>query len=297
MLTLVTGLQGFVGSELAQAIPCVPLALPDGESVDIRDLDAVRRAVGAIGPERVIHLAAQTFVPASFENPRATFDTNFYGTLNLLQALKEIAFTGRMLFVSSGDIYGLVPEEELPVSEARVPRPRNPYAVSKVAAEALCHQWSQTEGFDIVTARPFNHVGPGQDERFVVATIARQVAQQARSGDPFSLMLGDIDATRDYTDVRDIVAAYLAILTRGANAEIYNVCSGVERSVRDIARDMADLLGREAVFNTDPARLRPSDQRRMVGDGSKIRTELGWIPEIAWKHTLQAILDEALETS
>src|SRR5690606_27135556 len=123
--------------------------------------------------------------------------------LSLLFALRDIGFTGRMLFVGSGDMYGLVPETELPIDESRPLRPRNPYAVSKVAAEALCYQWAVTEDIDIVMARPFNHIGPGQDTRFAVADFACQIASIARDGGPPVLVAGDVDAARDFTDVRD----------------------------------------------------------------------------------------------
>ncbi|MHB8850149.1 MAG: GDP-mannose 4,6-dehydratase, partial [Acidithiobacillus ferriphilus] len=145
MKLLLTGTNGFVGQHVRAALPCMPL--PDG--LDLRDRAALTAAVATIQPDTVLHLAAQSFVPAAFENPRETFDINFYGTLNLLEALQTAKFTGRMLFVGSGDAYGQVEERNLPVREDHSLRPRNPYAVSKVAAEALCYQWSQTAGFEI----------------------------------------------------------------------------------------------------------------------------------------------------
>src|SRR6185369_17747502 len=146
---------------------CVPFDR-SGQQVDLRDAVQVRSAIEQLRPEAIIHLAAQSFVPASFDNPRETYDINFLGTLNLLAALKESGFRGRMLFVGSGDTYGLVPEARLPITEDLPLRPRSPYGVSKVAAEALCYQWSQLEKFELVMTRSFNHIGPGQSERFVV---------------------------------------------------------------------------------------------------------------------------------
>ena len=157
MKVLLTGANGFVGRYAIEMFDCAPLSI-DGAAVDIRDDVAVQAAVRHIfkdtGFDAVIHLAAQSFVPESFKDPRTTFEINFTGTFNLLSALKGVGFDGRMIFVGSGDVYGLIPSGMLPVAEDTSLRPRNPYAVSKVAAEALCCQWSQTDGFEIMMARP-----------------------------------------------------------------------------------------------------------------------------------------------
>ncbi len=146
MAILLTGASGFVGAFVQRQITCIAFDYA-GQQVDLRDAGQVRSAIEQFRPEGVIHLAGQSFVPASFDDPRETYDINFFGTLNLLDALKESGFRGRMLFVGSGDMYGLVPETRLPITEDLPPRPRSPYAVSKVAAEALCYQWSQMENF------------------------------------------------------------------------------------------------------------------------------------------------------
>ncbi|HUJ75509.1 MAG TPA: GDP-mannose 4,6-dehydratase, partial [bacterium] len=172
MTTLVTGASGFVGQHVRHNMEAVPLEL-GGRRVDLREPDRVLEAVRRIRPGRVLHLAAQSHVPTSFADPEGTFEINFWGTLNLLRGLKATGFRGTMLYVGSGDAYGLVPAQALPIREEQPLRPRNPYAVSKVAAEALCYQWSQTEGLRVVMARPFNHVGPGQRPDFVVAQLAR----------------------------------------------------------------------------------------------------------------------------
>jgi len=286
---LVTGLSGFVGSHLAQQAPAADLCL-EGQLVDLRDAAAVLRAVRAIEPQSVIHLAAQSSVALALEDADETYRVNFTGTLNLLRALRDAGFQGRMLFVGSGDVYGSVPPELLPVTEGVPLRPRNPYAVSKVAAEALCYQWSQSGPFEIVMARPFNHIGPGQSAQFAVADFARQLAAYRRGQGPDRLKVGDISATRDFTDVRDIVRAYLALLSDGINGEAYNVCSGVERSLGDIIEALFEAGGTRMQVEVDAQRLRPSEQRRMRGSFAKLQSHTGWEPRIPLGQTLEDIL-------
>ena len=261
-----------------------------GREVDLRDVDGVRLLVEEVRPDAVIHLAAQSFVPASFERPVETFDINFSGTLNLLLALKDSGFQGRMLFVGSGDTYGLVSESRLPVTEEQPLRPRSPYSVSKVAAEALCYQWSQTESFTLAMTRSFNHIGPEQSERFAVSDFARQVIQIKMGRREPVLSVGDIDVTRDFTDVRDATAAYALLLERGCNGESYNVCSGVEHSLRSVLERLLQLANVEARIERDAARLRTFEQRRMRGSYEKLHQDTGWEPTITLDQSLKDIL-------
>ena len=288
MKLLLTGANGFVGRYVQAVLPCVPL--PDG--LDLRDGAALTAAVATIQPDAVLHLAAQSFVPASFETPRETFDINLYGTLNLLEALQAAEFRGRMLFVGSGDTYGQVPEAALPVCEEHPLRPRNPYAVSKVSAEALCYQWSQTSGFEIVMVRPFNHIGPGQSPRFAIANFARQVMEIRLGRRGPVLQVGDIDVTRDFTDVRDVVRAYGLLLERGRNGGIYNVCSGREYRIRDLLQQLINLAGVEAMIEQDPARLRRAEQRRMVASFETLHRDTGWQPMIPIGQSLHDLLND-----
>ena len=290
MKLLLTGASGFVGGFVQQVLPCTPLAL-DGGIIDLRDASAVNAAVETIRPDAVLHLAAQTFVPRSFEDPEETFAINFLGTYNLLSSLKKIRFRGRFLLVSSSDVYGLVRPESLPVTEEFLSRPRTPYAVSKVAAEALCFQWGQTEQIEMIIARPFNHIGPGQRPEFAISGFAKQVAEIKRGLTPAIIEVGDIDATRDFCDVRDVVRAYEALLAHGEPGEIYNVCSGVERSVRSLLDQLLCRAGVAAQIKADVSRFRPSEQKRIYGDSSKLRREMGWSPSIPIEQTLDDILD------
>ena len=244
----VTGLDGFVGRAASDAVASMPdgagvkLVIPD-LPMELRDAQSVAHAVGQAQPDWVMHLAAQSFVPNSVADPRTTYDVNFFGTLNLLEALRAEGFAGRLLYVGSGDVYGRVDASSLPVGETQPLRPRNPYSVSKAAAELLCYQWSQRAGFDIVLARPFNHLGPGQAEWFVASDFAKQLAEIKRGRREPVVRVGSIDVTRDFTDVRDVVRAYFLLLAGGTNGEVYNVCSGREHSIRTILKRLIELAG------------------------------------------------------
>ena len=290
MTILLTGASGFVGSYLQKVLPSMPLEDESG-IIDIREADRLESALKRCKPNSVIHLAAQSFVPASFEDPETTFDINFKGTFNLLKALKKAEFSGIMIYVSTGDVYGRVHSVDLPIHEDHPLRPRNPYAVSKVAAEALCYQWSQTESFKILIVRPFNHIGPGQAANFVVSNFAKQILEIKRGTIDPIINVGDIEVTRDFTDVRDIVRAYSLLLEYGKNGEAYNVCSGKERTIRDLLDIMLSLSKVEVEIRKDVSRMRPSEQRRVRGDFSKLKSDTGWSPQIPLEQTLTDVLD------
>jgi GDP-4-dehydro-6-deoxy-D-mannose reductase len=291
---VVTGGSGFVGRHFCARYGGVPLVDQDGE-VDLREARRVQSAVSALMPEAVLHLAALSSVASSFEDPASTFSVNFLGTLNLLQSLSAIGFQGAFLYIGSADVYGRTAEADLPTRETQPLRPRSPYAVSKVAAEALCYQWSQTENFRIVLTRPFNQIGPGQDKRFAIADFAHQIVDIRRGRRPPFLVTGNLDVTRDFTDIRDAIRAYRMLLEKGQNGEIYNICSGQEYSLRSLAENLLQIAGVHAELQIDTARLRPMEQRRVIGDLSKINALLGWAPEISLTTTLTDILRQAEE--
>jgi GDP-4-dehydro-6-deoxy-D-mannose reductase len=284
-------MSGFVGSYCEEAIESAVALTRNGAPADLTKFDEIAAALASIKPDAVIHLAAQSSVAVSLENPRATYEVNFLGTMNLLAALRESGFRGRFLYVSSGDCYGLVPEHELPVEEDQPLRPRSPYAVSKAAAEALCYQWSQTSPIEVVIARAFNHIGPRQHPRFVVAGIAKQLARVKRGSAPPELVVGDVDVTRDFTDVRDVVRAYVALLQHGANGEIYNVCSGSERSIRSIIEILCEQAGVPVRLAPKPDLMRPTEQRRMLGSYERLSRRTGWRPEVPIEQSLSDILE------
>ncbi|WJN59462.1 GDP-mannose 4,6-dehydratase [Pseudomonas sp. SO81] len=294
---LVTGLSGFVGQRLRAYLETSEWGrewelLEQAASYDLCCPDDISAMLKGRVPDAVIHLAGQTFVPEAFRNPAHTLQVNLLGTLNLLQALKGNGFQGAFLFVSSGDVYGAVAERNLPIVETLAPRPRNPYAVSKVSAELLCQQWSYVEPWRIMIARPFNHIGPGQREDFVIPSMARQMVRIRKGWQQPRLEVGDIDVTRDFLDVNDVIAAYLHLLRDGRNGEVYNVCSGAELCIRDAAMQLAQLAGVQVELVQDLARLRPSEQRRVVGSSQKLQNETGWKPGISITKTLQSVLSD-----
>lgn len=290
----VTGASGFVGQHLTNRLRDQPgdWALLAPGRVDLLQPEELDAALAENVPDAVIHLAGQTFVPEAFRDPAATLQVNLLGTLNLLQALKRAGFSGSFLYVSSGDVYGQVAEDDLPIDEALLPRPRNPYAVSKLSAELLCQQWSYTEGWRIMLARPFNHVGAGQRDAFVLPSAARQIARMRLGLQAPRLEVGDVDVSRDFLDVRDVIDAYFAILEQGVSGEVYNVCSGQERKIRDLIQQLAELAGVELELVEDPARMRRAEQRRVCASNAKLHQATGWKPNITIRQTLGTILSD-----
>jgi GDP-4-dehydro-6-deoxy-D-mannose reductase len=292
---LLLGGAGFVGSHMKKHCHDRFDVVSTGREVDIRHAEQIQSLIAREQPSDVVILAAITTLKESIENPRTTYDINFGGTLNVLIALRNLGFTGRLLFVSSSEVYGFINGADLPVDELRIMRPLNPYAFSKIASEALCHLWSQNEKFKIIISRPFNHIGPGQSERFAIADFGRQIAMIKLGLAPPVIRVGDIDTTRDFTDVRDIVSAYEMLLDLGQNGEIYNVCSGRERSIRSLIERMCQLVGVNVEIEIDSERFRPSKQRRMRGSNEKIIKATGWSITYPMDQTLITILDDWID--
>lgn len=291
---LVTGLDGFVGQHVRQAVEGsrdgrFRLTVPR-DAIKLTEPGTIEKAVRDARPECVLHLAAQSFIPQSIKDPRATYDVNFFGTLNLLEALKSSGFGGRVLYVGSADVYGAVDEKDLPVVETHPLRPRTPYGVSKAAAELLCYQWTQDHGLDIVMTRPFNHIGPGQAEQFVVPDFAKQITEIKLGRREAVIKVGAIDVTRDFTDVRDVVQAYLALIERGEAGEAYNVCSGHEYRIRDVLDELIQLAGIECKIVVDDHRLRAAERQRNRGSFEKLAKCTGWAPRIPLTESLRDVL-------
>lgn len=292
---LATGHRGFVGTALGAFLQAHPAhdvswcALD--EEPNVLDADHLRRTIAHHQPDWIIHLAAQSHVPSAWADPAGTLGVNAGGTANLLKAMADAAFSGRLLYISSADIYGAVPPALLPVTEETPVAPRNPYATSKVAGEELCRQWARTRPLDVVIARPFNHTGAGQRPDFALPAFAREIAAIKLGRQAPRVLTGDLDITRDFLDVRDVVAAYLALLAGGASGETYNVCSGCEVHLGEVLGMLIRMAGVQAEIVTDPARLRPAEQRRMCGSHARITAATGWQPSIELRETLDGLLD------
>jgi GDP-4-dehydro-6-deoxy-D-mannose reductase len=311
---LVTGARGFAGRHLTAALRArghevieadrsahgagaADASAGDVLLVDVTDALEVRGAFELARPDAVAHLAAQAAVPASLDDPAGTLDVNARGTLNVLEAARALAEDGlrpRVLVVSTGDVYGAQPRERYPLREDAPPLPRSPYAASKAAAEALAHAYARSFGVDAVVTRAFNHVGPGQDERFAVAAFAAQIARAASGDDPV-VRVGNLEASRDVLDVRDVCEAYALLLEGGgAPGEVYNVCSGTATPMRELLRRLIEIARVPVEVREDPARMRPADVPVSVGDPAKLRAATGWSPRIPLAAALRAVYDDAL---
>jgi GDP-4-dehydro-6-deoxy-D-mannose reductase len=307
MRALVTGATGFAGGYLIEALqdagyetvacggPHDTAALP----IDLLDLSSLRAALELSRPHVVFHLAAATFVPESLVSPMATYVINVRGTANVAQTVREyMQGTGakvRLVFTSSAEVYGVQPPQAYPLRETVAPSPANPYAASKAAAEMLLLGEAHSFGLDAVIARAFNHIGPGQSDRFVVANFASQLAKIA-AGAPPQLYVGNLDAKRDFLDVRDVVRAYVALARDGASGEIYNVCSGTARSIRDVLRELIIAAHVPVEVRDDPARQRPSDVPLSLGDPDKLHAATGWTPQIPFAASIRDIYRAAAKS-
>lgn len=292
MRALVTGARGFVGRHLVEHL------LASGDDVvqvdraegDILDAVAIREIVEGVRPEVVYHLAGWADVGASWSDPRGALRVNAEGTLNVLEACRE-AGVGRVVSVISADVYGLVAPEELPLSEDAPLRPTSPYAASKVAADALSLQAFLGHGLEVVRARPFNHLGPGQSEAFVAPALAARIARAERDG-ASDVAVGNLTARRDFTDVRDVVRAYRMLAEDGEPGEVYNICRGDDVAVQDLVDRLLAMARRPIGLRVDPTLMRPVDLPALRGDASKLEACTGWKPERSLDQTLADLLED-----
>jgi GDP-4-dehydro-6-deoxy-D-mannose reductase len=300
MRVLITGASGFAGSHLSayaadQGAEVIgvgrrqPAEGPDLRA-DLADPDACVEVVRTARPERVFHLAAQASVQESWRDPRATIDANVTTTVNLLEAIASHAPDARVLVAGSGEQYGPVEPDRLPVTEDEPFRPQNPYAVSKCAVDLAAGFYADARGLHVTRTRSFNHSGPGQHERYVVSSFARQIAQgEADGAAKVTVHTGDTRPSRDFTDVRDVARAYWLALD-GAPADAYNVCSGRSLSVADILAALAGLTDLEVEQRTDRALLRDKEVMEIRGSHDKLTEATGWQPRIPLERTLEDTL-------
>ena len=311
MKVLITGITGFVGSHL------VDFLLEKGgievcgierwrsrtenvehvkskikfEECDIRDASSVREIISKVKPDRIFHLAAQSFVPASWNAPAETLTTNIIGELNIFEAVRQIGINPHIQIAGSSEEYGMVYKNEVPIKETNPLRPLSPYGVSKVAQDLLGYQYHMSYKLNIIRTRGFNHTGPRRGEVFVCSTFAKQIARIEKGLQEPVIRAGNLEAKRDFTDVRDMVRAYWLSLEKCKPGEVYNICSGKSWSIEEALNILLKASKTKIEIKEDPERMRPSDVPILEGDNSKFRKETGWKPEIPFEKTLEDLLN------
>jgi GDP-4-dehydro-6-deoxy-D-mannose reductase len=309
MRALITGITGFVGSHLAEYL------LQKGNDVygtirwrsrtdnikhihdslkiiesDVRDSYSIEKAINKVEPDVIFHLAAQSFVPTSFHAPQETLTTNIIGTVNLLEAVRSSNCNPVIQIAGSSEEYGLVHPHETPIKETNPLRPLSPYGVSKVAQDLLGYQYHKSYGMRIVRTRAFNIVGPRSGEKIVIAAFAKQIAEiEAGKKEPV-IFVGNLEAKRDFTDVRDIVRAYVLAVEKCDYGEAYNICSGRTWKISEVLEKLLSLSSANIEARHDPARMRPSDVIILHGDPAKFHKQTGWTTSISFEETLQNVL-------
>ncbi|HET6348757.1 MAG TPA: GDP-mannose 4,6-dehydratase [Candidatus Krumholzibacteria bacterium] len=303
---LVTGCNGFVGRALVARL------VADGFEVwgidrttayeglpanyyfagDLRDAAFVARAIDAAPVDCIVHLAAQSSVRRSFDEPATTLTDGMLPALHILEHLRARESKARVLLVGSADEYGVVAADNIPIAETQPARPASPYALAKSIQNQAGVMYSSLYGADTVMTRSFNHTGPGQRDDFVLANFARQVAGIKHGRHEPVIEVGDLEVRRDFLDVRDVCDAYLLLLQKGRSGETYNVCSGKSYRIRDLLDRLCELAGVEVKLHVDTGRLRPVDMPELRGDPSKIREHTGWRANIDIEETLSAMLED-----
>lgn len=306
---MITGADGFVGRWLVPAAvhagwdviavigpggqrPDQWLAAADAKRVtaidaNFADLDDINR-VAQVPVDAVVHLAAVASATDARRDPETAMKINGVGSIMLVESIRETGRSPRFLFVSSGEVYG--PGHDRPIHEDTARNPTSPYAASKAAAEVALEGFGVDAGFPVIIARPFTHTGPRQDKRYVLSALAARLLEARRTG-AATVTAGNLDAVRDFLDVRDVVHAYLGLLERGVSGETYNVASGIGHRLRDCFTMLAGIVGVEASVHIDDTLLRPADIPVLIGDPAKLHAATGWTPNIPFDRTLQDLVD------
>jgi len=298
---LVTGVNGFVGNHLSKELKSAGYSVmgiggeigssqtPEGVDeylvVDLTNREKVEN-INLSNIDGVIHLAGLAAVGPSFGDPMKYIDTNIGIEVNIFEACIKQNIKPKFIIISSGTIYS--PKNVMPLNEQSSILPNSPYAVSKMGQEEMALYY-ESIGFEVVIARPFNHIGPGQGLGFIVPDLAKQIIDYS-SGNTDKVMVGNLDSQRDYTDVRDISRAYRLLFEKGKSGEVYNICSGLAISGNKILNDLMKIKGISAEIELDKSRLRPSDNPLIVGGYSKIKKDTGWQPKISLEQTFKDIL-------
>lgn len=310
MRCLITGITGFAGSHLAE------LLLKKGHEVfgtsrwrsktenidhikskiklieaDMRDSHSMDKVIKEAKPDYIFHLAAQSFVQASWVSPADTMETNVIGTINLLEAVRRANISPVIQIACSSEEYGEVKQDEIPIKETHQLRPLSPYGVSKVAEDMLGYQYFKSYGLKIIRTRGFNHTGPRRGEVFVTSNFSKQIVEIEKGKKDPVIFVGNLTAVRDFTDVRDMVNAYLLAAEKGIPGEIYNICSGKGHKIQEVLDLLLSFSKIKIKVQQDPSRMRPSDVMILIGDNSKFVKQTGWEQTIEFEQTLKDLLD------
>lgn len=313
MKALITGITGFAGSHLAEYLLAEH---PDVEvygiyrwrsrrdniehidsskvrliEADLRDYTSLHHLLDRVRPDYVFHLAAQSFVPSSWKAPNETLTTNITGQTNLFEAVRAVGIDPTIQIACSSEEYGLVHPDETPIKETNPLRPLSPYAVSKVGQDFMGYQYFQSYGMKVVRTRGFNHTGPRRGDVFVTSNFAKQIASIEAGRQEPVMRVGNLEAVRDFTDVRDMVRAYWLAVTKARPGEVYNIATGNGITIQALLDRLLEMSKVDVQVETDPERLRPSDVEILIGDSSKFRADTGWEPRIPFDQTLEDLLE------
>ena len=307
---LITGITGFVGSHLAEYLLNEGLdvhgilrwrskdnnirtirqeiKLEEGDLLDAHSLYGV---IEKIKPDFIFHLAAQSYVVSSWASPVNTLEVNVIGSANLFEAVRKAKLDVPIQIACSSEEYGKVHPDEVPIKETNPLRPLSPYAVSKLAMDYLGYQYFESYGLRILRTRGFNHTGPRRGDVFAESTFAKQIAEIEKGLREPVVYVGNLDAKRDYTDVRDMARGYYLAVLKGKPGEVYNICSGKAWVIGDVLKYLLSLSKVKVEVKKDPKRMRPSDVQILLGDNSKFTKATGWKPEIPLEKTLEDLLN------
>jgi GDP-4-dehydro-6-deoxy-D-mannose reductase len=311
MKVLITGITGFAGSHMAEYC----LARGDAEvfgmvrhrsrldhikgiaddinliDCDMKDATAVYSMLRKVKPDYVFHLAAQSFVPTSWVAPAETLGTNIIGQVNIFEACRELDINPRIQLACSSEEYGKVLDGETPIKETNPLRPLSPYGVSKVAQDLMGYQYHESYGLNAFRTRGFNHTGPRRGDVFVTSNFAKQIAEIEKGLKEPVMYTGNLDAIRDFTDVRDMVRGYWLALEKADAGDVYNLCSDTGITIRAMLDLLLSMSDTQIEVKQEAARMRPSDVEVLIGDSTKFRNKTGWKPEIPFTKTMEDLLN------